>query len=304
QADANARQISDAGGDVKVVWFPGGHGSAEPSEHVNTTISDWLVGHLTGSEETESQRFDYGIPGPVNERNDDTDNTRWVTADGYPGIEHADPTRHQRIRLHGSQQRVIRPAGATPSAVSGLPLLQQFISDSPRLANRISIDPPDQSAGFTTGPLENEQLVTGSSRVTLRIKRTDEGPSDGDDVLFAKLYDVDDEGNTTLPATAVSAFRVPDTTEEDPPAEVTVTLPGIVHAFEQNHALRLVVGTTDQAYTVPNRPAQYEISLADGTLSVPVVTGETTEQQPPVGQLLGIAGVLLAGVAIATISRI
>src|SRR5699024_10055120 len=66
----------------------------------------------------------------------------------------------------------------------------------------------------------------------------------------------------------------------------------------------LVVGTTDQAYTVPNRPAQYEISLADGTLSVPVVTGETTEQQPPVGQLLGIAGVLLAGVAIATISRI
>src|SRR5699024_7009246 len=30
QADANARQISEAGGDVDVVWFPGGHGSAEP----------------------------------------------------------------------------------------------------------------------------------------------------------------------------------------------------------------------------------------------------------------------------------
>src|SRR5699024_1341201 len=35
QADANARQISEAGGDVDVVWFPGGHGSAEPGEHVN-----------------------------------------------------------------------------------------------------------------------------------------------------------------------------------------------------------------------------------------------------------------------------
>lgn len=305
QADANARQISDAGGDVKVVWFPGGHGSTGPGERVNGIMSDWLVHHLTGEGEPASKGFNYGIQGPVRNRDGDEErNTRWVATTDYPGIAHAASTERERVRLHGGKQRVARPPGAVPSAVSGLPLLNEILGGSPSLTDRISIDPPGQSAGFITGPLDSELLVTGSSQITLDIAGTDVASEGSGDVLFAKLYDADQDGNTDLPATAVSAFRVPDLPDDGSPVEVTVTLPGIVHSFEQGHSLRLVIGTTDHAYTVPDQPAEYQVSLADNNLSAPTVTGETTGQHPPIGQLLGIGGVLLAGALGAAVLRL
>ena len=312
QADANARQISEAGGEVEVVWFPGGHGSADPGEHVTGILGDWLVEHLSGDRGAPRPGFTYGVPGPVRDRDEDERNIRWVTAPSYPGLGKAGDTNRDRVRLRGPKQRIMRPAGATPSAVSGLPSLQQFLGNSSRLAGRISIAPPDQSARFTTAPLEEELLVTGTPRVTLRIARDDTARDDTDktgtqnsgNVLFAKLYDVDPDGNATLPAAAVSPFRLPDLPEDGSAVEVTVALPGIAHAFEQDHSLRLVIGTTDQAYAVPDAPAQYDIALARQSLSVPAVAGETTGQQPPLGQALGIVGVLVAGMAVLGVARL
>ena len=53
---------------------------------------------------------------------------------------------------------------------------------------------------------------------------------------------------------------------------VTVSLPAVVRDVAAGHRLRLVVSTTDQAYALPARPAQYVVALSgDSALAVPVV---------------------------------
>jgi ABC-2 type transport system ATP-binding protein len=85
---------------------------------------------------------------------------------------------------------------------------------------------------------------------------------------------------------------------------VQVTLPGIVHRFEDGHVMRVIVSSTDQAYALPAEAAVYSVGLAAGPaaasaeLSVPQVAGD------PQGAggfsrwwvLLGVlAGLLLLG---------
>ena len=61
-----------------------------------------------------------------------------------------------------------------------------------------------------------------------------------DAVLFAKLYDVGQDGSRVLPANAIAPFRVSGLPADGTPVEVTVTLPGIVRPIEGGHSLRLV----------------------------------------------------------------
>src|SRR5205814_1772425 len=82
---------------------------------------------------------------------------------------------------------------------------------------------------FASQPLDAQLLIAGASTVRLRVS----GPASGA-VLFAKLYDVGPDGVRTLPGSAVSPLRIPRL-----PAEVTVTLPGIVRPIEAGHRVEL-----------------------------------------------------------------
>ncbi|GAA3581893.1 alpha/beta fold hydrolase [Amycolatopsis ultiminotia] len=300
QSDATARQIAAAGGPVRTIWYTGGHDGGSPGPQLRAKIGDFLWSSLTGEGEP-GRGFAYDVQGTL--RANGTPSVRTVSTDAYPGLGGAG-TERRPTALAGPQQEVVRPAGANPSAVSGIPGLNGLAAGSSRLTPLFGSDPPGQSAQFGTAPFDSQVLVAGSSTVRLRIA-TDPAHPLPEAVLFAKLYDVGTDGSRVLPANAVAPLRVSGLPADGTPVDVTVTLPGIVRPIEAGHSLRLVVGSTDQSYSVPEQPGVFRVGLAPGgSLAVPVVPGASAGAPVPAGQLIGIGVTLLVGIAALVVAAI
>ncbi|SFW88143.1 alpha/beta fold hydrolase [Amycolatopsis australiensis] len=292
QSDATARQITAAGGKVRTIWYTGGHDGGKPGPQLRGKIADFLWTAVRGGD--PGTGFSYDVQGTL--RANGTPSVRTVTAAAYPGLT-GPATERRLLAMTGPEQPVVRPAGANPSAVSGIPGLNGVASSSSRLGVLFGNDPPGQAAQFTTAPVDGQIVVSGSATVRLRVAADPAHPQP-DAVLFAKLYDVGQDGSRVLPANAIAPFRVGGLPADGTPVEVTVTLPGIVRPIEGGHALRLVVGTTDQAFATPAAPAVFRIGLAGGTtLEIPVVPGTSAGSPAPVGQLVGIGVTLAVGLA-------
>ncbi|OZE97275.1 ABC transporter [Rhodococcus sp. 15-2388-1-1a] len=297
QADATARQIAAAGGNVTVRWFDGGHdagGTDSTSDQAiadffDTTLRDTDTGAGTGTEP-----FVYSTQRAADERGGDRN--RRMTAPDYPGLtDDSDPTRTRSVTFTpaAENQSIIRPPGASPSAISSVPGLGSVLSTlgSTGAGAALTADLPGQSATFTSDPVDTSVTITGAPRVNLRVASL-AAPDQA--VLFAKLYDVAPNGTRTLPGGAVSAIRLPATEGIDP-VDVTVALPGISYTVQQGHRLELSISTTDQAYAVPLEPAQFSVAMADNTIALPTVPAEASANSTvPVAPLIGIGVVLLA----------
>ncbi|MEU5261666.1 alpha/beta fold hydrolase [Amycolatopsis sp. NPDC021455] len=293
QSDATARQITAAGGKVKTIWYTGGHDGGKPGPQLRAKIADFLWTAVRGGD--PGTGFSYDVQGTL--RANGTPSVRTVNAPAYPGLT-GPATQRRLLALNGPAQPVVRPAGANPAAVSGIPGLNGVASSSSRLGALFSNDPPGQAAQFTTAPVDSQIVVSGASTVRLQVAADPAHPQP-EAVLFAKLYDVGQDGSRVLPANAIAPFRVSGLPADGTPVEVTVTLPGIVRPIEGGHSLRLVVGTTDQAFAAPAAPAVFRIGLAGGTaLAVPIVPGASVGSPAPVGQLAGIGVTLAIGVAV------
>ena len=294
QADANARQISAAGGKVKVVWYTGGHDGGKPGPELRAEIADWFDFHLRDRGADPGQGLEYAVQGAL--RVQGAPSVRTVSAAAYPGLPGDPATDRRSVRIYGPEQTIINPPGGNPASISSLPGLGAMIGTSSRLVNQLSIDLPGQSARFDSRPLSSQLLIAGASTVRLRVAAVPELAPTAQDgaVLFAKLYDVGPDGNSrVLPGSAVSPFRIPALPADGSPVDVTVTLPAVVRPVESDHRLELVVSTTDQAYATPAQPAAYRVSIADGTVvEAPVVSGTRSDGGPPAGPLVGIAIVL------------
>ncbi|RSM46684.1 ABC transporter ATP-binding protein [Amycolatopsis balhimycina DSM 5908] len=293
QSDATARQITAAGGKVRTIWYTGGHDGGKPGPQLRAKIADFLWTAVAGGD--PGTGFSYDVQGTL--RANGTPSVRTVNAPAYPGLT-GPATERRLLALTGPAQPVVRPAGANPSAVSGIPGLNGVASSTSRLGALFSNDPPGQAAQFTTAPVDSQIVVSGSSTVRLQVAADPAHPQP-DAVLFAKLYDVGQDGSRVLPANAIAPFRVSGLPADGTPVDVTVTLPGIVRPIEGGHSLRLVVGTTDQAFAAPAAPAVFRIGLAGGAaLAVPIVPGASVGSPAPAGQLAGIGVTLAIGVAV------
>jgi ABC-2 type transport system ATP-binding protein len=289
QADANARQIR---GPVKVIWYTGGHDGGRPGPELRGKLADWFAFHLRGEGRDPGTGFEYAVQGAL--RAQGAPSVRTVTAGAYPGLPGGAPTERRALSLAGQGQIVVNPPGGNPASVSNMPGLGSVIGSSSRLANRVSVDLPGQSARFRSQPLDAQLLIAGAATITLDVAALPLTPASPDGaVLFAKLYDVGPDGVRTLPGSAVSPFRVPALPAEGSPARVTVTLPGIVRPVEADHRVEVVISTTDQAYATPVRAAAYRITLAGDALRVPVVPGTRSGLGPPAFPLIGIGVVFL-----------
>ncbi|WP_410619633.1 alpha/beta fold hydrolase [Amycolatopsis sp. cmx-8-4] len=302
QADATARQITAAGGKVKTVWYTGGHDGGKPGPQLRGKIGDFLWTAVTGGD--PGTGFSYDVQGTL--RANGTPSVRTVNAAAYPGLT-GPATERRLLPMSGPVQPVVRPAGANPSAVSGIPGLNGLASSTSRLGALFSNDPPGQAAQFTTAPVDGQIVVSGAATVRLQVA-ADPAQPQPEAVLFAKLYDVGQDGSRVLPANAIAPFRVSGLPANGNPVEVTVTLPGIVRPIEGGHSLRLVVGTTDQAFAAPAAPAVFRVALAGGgtALALPVVPGTSVGTPAPVGQIVGIAvtlAIALAAVLFAALRR-
>jgi putative CocE/NonD family hydrolase len=135
-------------------------------------------------------------------------------------------------------------------------------------------DPPGTAISFASAALDNPVDVVGSPRVTVRLDSESaaltQGTTDGQLVVYAKLYDVGPDGKAVeLPHRLISPARVADVTQP-----VTIELPGIVHRFEAGHRLALVLAGGDMAYRGSN--VRHAVTLttddeAPQTLVLPVV---------------------------------
>jgi ABC-2 type transport system ATP-binding protein len=288
QADATARQIASAGGDVQVVWFAGGHDAGMPGPDLRARISRWLSFRLSGAGANPFGAFEYDVQGAV--RPEGAVSVRTVRAAGYPGLRE-DRVPRRAVPLSGRDQVIAKPPGGLPAGLSGIPGLNALVTGAAALLPPESTDPPGQSARFDSAPLTGQLLVTGATTVRLRVAAVG---APGDGVLFAKLYDVGPDGTKSLPGNAVAPIRLPPLPADGSPVEVVVALPGVVHPVESGHRLRLVVGTTDQGFRATTaEPAVYRVS-AVGALSVPNVPAVPTASAWPVPQLLGIVLVPVA----------
>ena len=292
QADANARQIAEAGGKVKVVWYTGGHDGGRPGAELRGKMIDWLAFHLDGAGSDPGTGFEYAVQGAL--RAQGAPSVRTVTAAGYPGIGEAGATERRDVRLFGDTQTVVNPPGGNPASISSMPGLGSVIGSSSRLAGRIAIDLPGQSARFASRPVDAQLLITGATTARVRVAALPNVPVPDGAVLFAKLYDVGPDGARTLPGSAVSAVRIPTLPADGTAVEVGVTLPAVVRPIEADHRVELVLSTTDQAYATPVQPTAYQVSLVGGSVRVPVVSGAGSSTAPPAAPLIGI-GLVLGG---------
>jgi ABC-2 type transport system ATP-binding protein len=300
QADANARQITAAGGTVKMVWYAGGHDGGPPGDAVHQQITDWFQFYLRGQGADPGTAFSYDVQGTV--RAGGQRPVRTITAPAYPGLT-GPATQRQSVTLSGPPQPVLNPPGGNPPAVSGLPGLSGNLGAA---AGRLTTDGPGEFASFASAPLDRQLLVAGSSTVRLRVSAVPGQDPGGQAVLFAKLYDVSPTGQRVLPGAAVAPVRITGLPADGSPVTVTVTLPGVVQPVQAGHRLVLVVSTTDQSYQNLVRPVALRIALADTRLAVPVVPGTSGAANVPVAQLVAIGVVLalclLAGL-VALVSR-
>jgi ABC-2 type transport system ATP-binding protein len=298
QSDATARQIAQAGGKVKVVWYSGGHDGGRPGASLRSEIADWFDFHLRGQGSDPGTNFEYAVQGAL--RAQGTPNVRTMTAPSYPGLTGGSQTERRPVTVNGPQQMIVNPPGGNPGSITSMPGLGSVVAGSSRLASQLAIDLPGQVARFQSEPLTGQLLISGSSTIRLRIEPVPGQPLPADGaVLFAKLFDVAGSGQRTLPASAVAPLRVTQL-----PADVTVTLPGIVRPIEAEHRIELAITTTDQAYAVASQPAAFMVSLADNTLQVPVVPGTRSTQTPPMFALIGIGVVIGLFVIVGIIAAI
>ncbi|GLZ33855.1 ABC transporter ATP-binding protein [Lentzea sp. NBRC 105346] len=287
-ADANAKQVK---GPVQVVWFAGGHDGAYPDEKLRARIIGWIRYRLTGQGENPFGAFEYDVQGNITPEG--VQSVRTVRVPDYPGV-HGNP---RKLQLSGGEQTIITPPGGLPAAISGMPALNSRLAQTP-ISSLFGMDLPGQQATFTSEKLTAQLLVAGSATITLKVSAVG---TPGDGVLFVKVYDKDPNGNRTLPGNAVAPIKLPPLPQDGSPIEVSVNLAGIVRPIENGHELQISVATTDQTYRTPTTPATYRVSL--DSVEVPVVPGVATESPFPVGQLLGIAGVLVLALVLACIRR-
>ena len=283
QANANYQELRHNGTPADMVWFAGGHdGGDQETARVESLTAQWLhrwlapgqpagnTGTGTGSGSTGSSgtgSAGTGQPGFAVTRvlgfdpSTDSASLGIATASSYPGLN---GTRRTMVRLAGPPQMVVSPAGGAPASISVFPGLGSLGGAG------LTFDMPGQSAAFTSAPLPSALQVTGSPTVRVRVA----GASGV--TLFAKVYDVDQAGNATLPNQLAAPLRV---SGAQGGRVVTVTLPAIDYSFAAGHRLRLVLTTTDFAYGTPPTPAVYQVALAGPGLIMPadpaltVVTG-------------------------------
>jgi len=282
QANANYQAIRHNGAPVDMVWFNGGHdGGDQEASRVSALTRQWferwlMPGHgsagsssagssstgssSTGSSSTGSSSTgssSTGQPGFAVSRDrgydpsSDQEVLGTATSASFPGLG---GTTHTAVRLTGPPQTIVNPAGGAPASMSVLPGLGSLGSSG------LAVDMPGQSAAFTSAPLAVPLQMTGAATVAVRV-----GGSP-DITLFAKVYDVDQAANATLPDQLVAPVRV---VGGQAGRVVRIQLPAIDYRFAAGHRLRLVLTATDFAYATSPVSAAYRVALASTGLSVP-----------------------------------
>lgn len=289
---------------VVVFWHSSGHGGYEPApgdgEPYGGTFSDapedqevfadtyWARRHLQFFEKHVRGRdvdtgpafawfrdwVDYDI-----EQTGGTSAPAYGTADVYPPpqapgqvftLDPADASlQPPGATIEGGTASFLNPPGGQPAAYSET----ANFSSPGQPGDQPATEVPGQFAEFLTEPFAAATDVVGVPE--LRLHLAHDNPA-SDAVLFAKLYEVDADGNETLIRRQVAPARIPD--DALAAGAVDIHMVGLSNRFEAGHRARLVLASTDQAYfnnrladqlTVTSTPDQ------PSTLTLPIVASSS-----------------------------
>ncbi|GAB3543638.1 ABC-2 type transport system ATP-binding protein [Actinopolyspora lacussalsi] len=295
QADANARQISAAGGTVNMMWLHG-DGNASLPTHVWEKVGDWFSYYLHDSDEPRPPQPETGFRYQLVDRiaSERQPATTWRTAE-YPGLGSNEVARTE-LSLEGEPSRVIDPPG-NGAGTSGFSTTPTSGSRAGTTAGNDG-DPstrgdatPGRVAVFKTARVDRSTLITGIPRTRLSVASVPEQPGNGEAVLFGKLFDIGPNGSRTPIGDGSSPLRITGLPDNGTAVRVDVALPATMHTLQPGHRLELRMSTNDAAYSGPRETAVHLISPAGaGNISLPAVPASRVDETSiPVGALLGIA---------------
>ncbi|OPG08267.1 peptidase S15 [Streptomyces sp. GKU 895] len=283
EATATYKTLKAQGTTAKMIWQSWGHSGGQvageldlsqgnlESSYVGKRVLAWFDRYLRKQKNTDT--------GPAFAYYRD-----WITdPNGTYATAGSLPVLSQKLYLSGDGKLVDNRDKVTRGSRTYTNWLVPTSHSESSLAGIVGLpDPaPYDTAGtylgWTSEPLARATDVVGAPKATLKVvspkaERTQNSGNAADKlVLFAKLYDVAPDGTQTLVHRLVAPVRVRDVTRR-----FTVTLPGIVHRYEQGHRLRFVVAASDDAY-FGNRgikPVTVVSAPGDtGVLELPVAGG-------------------------------
>jgi ABC-2 type transport system ATP-binding protein len=270
QLNANAEQIRAANPEtpVKVVWHAQGHdGGVDESERLNALTRSWFQAYLADGPAVPLD-FEASLTSGSALDVRDSASVEILTSPTYPGIAGESDLA---VAVAGPPQRILAPAGGVPAAISSLPGIGGVGGLLSLLGERVA---PNQGAGFISEPLTEPMRIIGASRVSLQVSSDVERQAS----LFVGLRIQTGAGAFVLPNGLVAPVNV----DVGPtPTRVDVELPAIVADVAPGDRLIVTVGTTDQAYRMPDEPAVYTVALAEPAVVVPQVVMTTSTQGLP-----------------------
>jgi ABC-2 type transport system ATP-binding protein len=270
QLNANAEQIRAANPDtpVKVVWHAQGHdGGVDESERLNALTRSWFQAYLADGPAVPLD-FEASLTSGSALDVRESASVEILTSPTYPGIAGESDLA---VAVAGPPQRILAPAGGVPAAISSLPGIGGVGGLLSLLGERVA---PNQGAGFISEPLTEPMRIIGASRVSLQVSSDVERQAS----LFVGLRIQTGAGAFVLPNGLVAPVNV----DVGPtPTRVDVELPAIVADIAPGDRLIVTVGTTDQAYRMPDEPAIYTIALAEPAVVTPQVVMTTSAQGLP-----------------------
>ncbi|MEO7269365.1 MAG: alpha/beta fold hydrolase [Knoellia sp.] len=284
QADANAAALAATGTRHAVRWTDGGHDSVSSNPGLDEDAArTWIRTYLGGSrtDPLPVPAFTYSLPVP---RNGDT--APVATLDTYPGLRGS--TEQLPLRTPAEPAVLLTPPGGQPNSMTSIPGLGSLQLPTYRLAAL-----PGMSAAFDTGTLSRSLTVVGTPTVKLAVTSTGTEAT-----LFVSLWRV--EGSDAVQQRSLTApVRVAVTPGK--PTEVTVDLPSSVWSMAAGSQWRVLVTSTDSAFTVPREARADRITLATPTLTLPTANGtilpSTTERDTESIALAAGILALLAGIS-------
>ncbi|HEY0453666.1 alpha/beta fold hydrolase [Actinophytocola sp.] len=278
EAVATYQALQAQGTETKMIWQSWGHsGGAAPgeidlanpdpaSQYETGRILDWFDHYLKDLPADTGPEFAYfrdWVPYSGNAA------PAYATSASFP----VGTARSFYLSAHnelvaeqprtGSQTFLTPPAGL-PTSLSPFDAINQPAVD---------VNLPGTFAEWASAPLAAPMDVVGVPRLDIRLTAPTAaltshlGPT-GQLVLFPKIYDVAPDGTASLIHQLVAPVRV-----ADPTRPVQVSLPGIVHRFDQGHRVRLVLASGDLNYRGGLVSAPVTVTAGDTgqALTLPVV---------------------------------
>ena len=294
-ADATARALTSAGTPVAVRWIDGGHdGASSTAAADEESLHTWLARDLSpgggngasGSAATGAlplSPFVYAAPVP----------RRQTVAPLLEAPAYVGAATWSTIPLQPTTPRpLLNPPGGQPASVTSIP-------GAAGLGAGLAAYPlaalPGQSAAFDSAPLTARTTIVGAPRVRLKVTSTAASVT-----FYVSLWQVTG-GVATLPRRLVAPVTV--ATTPGAATTVDVALPAGTWTVESGSAVRLLVTSTDSAFSGPRAARADRVQVVDAGLSVPNVSGTTlsavTDRDTETVGVAAAIGALLALLAAA-----